>query len=362
MECETLGSPKIDKRIPCAESTNQNRYTFRRQDQTKALVINAAHPVLNEKQFGRGAGQFMYTLGIGAILRNERPYIVEWIAFHRVVGVEHFVLVDDSSNDGTTDLLGRLAALGLVDHVRFLRKRSEAPQLPAYRSIFRGHGHRFKWLAIVDADEFLVPTVDDTVVPMILSVLPDTGAIVLNWATYGSSGAEMESAEPVIERFTRRSNEDWSVDHHVKTIVRTTAYASTGTNPHYFELKPGWQSRHADGTLYSPHPEFGHGLSEALVEAPVRVNHYIIKSRQEFLQRKRPRGRSDISAGKRPLSFFDDHDRNDRVDPISYELIKRTREEIARINTLLKNVPSEPMTHKISSTTRAAIDYISRKI
>ena len=361
MECETLGSPKIGKRIPCAESTNQNRYTFRRQDQTKALVIDAAHPVLNEKQFGRGAGQFMYTLGIGAILRDERPYIMEWIAFHRVVGVEHFVLVDDSSNDGTTDLLGRLAALGLVDHVRFLRKRSEAPQLPAYRSIFRGHGHRFKWLAMVDADEFLVPTVDDTVVPMILSALPDTGAIVLNWATYGSSGAEMESAEPVIERFTRRSNEDWIVDHHTKAIVRTTAYASTGGNPHYFELKPGWQSRHADGTLYLPHPEFGHGLSEALVEAPVRVNHYMIKSRQEFLQRKRPRGRPDANAGKRPLSYFEDHDRNALYDPITPALIKRMRDEINRINALLQHVPFEPMMRQLSSIAQARLEYIRRK-
>ena len=33
-------------------------------------------------------------LSICAIYRDEAPYLVEWIEFHRLVGVEHFYLYD----------------------------------------------------------------------------------------------------------------------------------------------------------------------------------------------------------------------------------------------------------------------------
>ncbi len=302
----------------------------------------------------------MNKLGIGAIMRNEQPYILEWIAFHRVVGVEHFVIVDDSSNDGTTELLGRLAALGIINHVRLFRRPAEAPQLPAYRSILKQYGHRFEWLAFVDADEFIVPTDGLSVLPMLLEAASDTGAVLLNWATYGSSGAETEAPEPVIERFTQRAGKDWIVDHHTKAIVRTQACVSTGNTPHFFRLKSGWQSRHSDGSPYVPHPRAVEGFSQALVQSPVRINHYIVKSREEFLKRKRPRGRSDMIGGTRPLEYFEGHNRNERVDPVPPELVKATRAEIAQIQLRLESVTGEPLALRGLSILSAGRDYFTR--
>ena len=38
-------------------------------------------------------------LAIGAIVKNEGPYLLEWIAFHRVVGVDRFFIADNASTD-----------------------------------------------------------------------------------------------------------------------------------------------------------------------------------------------------------------------------------------------------------------------
>jgi Glycosyl transferase family 2 len=41
------------------------------------------------------------------IVRNELPYLIEWIEFHRLVGFHRLVVYDDNSTDGT-HLLGQL--------------------------------------------------------------------------------------------------------------------------------------------------------------------------------------------------------------------------------------------------------------
>lgn len=70
-------------------------------------------------------------LGIGAIFRNEAPYITEWVAHHRVLGVDQFFIADNDSIDGTSQLLRAMQELGYVHHINFPTPTGQAPQLPA---------------------------------------------------------------------------------------------------------------------------------------------------------------------------------------------------------------------------------------
>ena len=97
-------------------------------------------------------------LAIGAIIKNEAPYLLEWIAYHRVLGVERFFIADNGSTDGGSPLLAALDAAGLVRHLPFPDRPGERPQLPAYRAILAAHGHEADWIAFIDADEFLAPS------------------------------------------------------------------------------------------------------------------------------------------------------------------------------------------------------------
>lgn len=44
-------------------------------------------------------------LSIGAILKNEYPFIVEWIAYHMALGINDIYIADNISSDGSSELL-----------------------------------------------------------------------------------------------------------------------------------------------------------------------------------------------------------------------------------------------------------------
>src|SRR3954467_5375423 len=51
-----------------------------------------------------GAGM-MDKIAVCAIFKDEAPYLLEWLAFHKLVGVDLFVLYDNGSSDGGGDVI-----------------------------------------------------------------------------------------------------------------------------------------------------------------------------------------------------------------------------------------------------------------
>ncbi|MEL6427490.1 MAG: glycosyltransferase family 2 protein, partial [Pseudomonadota bacterium] len=51
-------------------------------------------------------------------MRNEGPYILEWLAHHRAVGFTDFLVFSNDCDDGTDALLDRLHELGQIVHCR----------------------------------------------------------------------------------------------------------------------------------------------------------------------------------------------------------------------------------------------------
>jgi FkbM family methyltransferase len=49
-------------------------------------------------------------------MKDEGPFILEWIAWHRAAGVDRFVIFTNDCSDGTDALLDRLADMGIVRH------------------------------------------------------------------------------------------------------------------------------------------------------------------------------------------------------------------------------------------------------
>lgn len=281
-------------------------------------------------------------IAIAAIFKNEGPYIIEWLAFHRVVGVDYFFIADNDSNDGSGTLLKSLASLGFIKYLHFPSPQGQAPQLPAYRELMRIYSHLADWVAFIDADEFIVPGNNVSVKKSLSEVLQNNqniGAVALNWATYGSAGRKEYSPDPVIERFTARGMQDFGVNRHYKSIVSVQAYETTHDNPHLFKLKADYHYVGSDGEPLRHDSNGIKGISDNVCWKNMRLNHYIVKSYDEFIFKKN-RGRATVNgdAGlNRSIHFFHGHDQNEQVEDMDSDLVQKTKREIERIKRYLQD-------------------------
>ena len=71
----------------------------------------------------------MKNIVICAIVRDEVRYLLEWIAFHLVAGVDGFLIYDNDSKDGTTDLLTALKVHYPIEVVAWPTAANRSPQV-----------------------------------------------------------------------------------------------------------------------------------------------------------------------------------------------------------------------------------------
>ncbi|MFV3126358.1 glycosyltransferase family 92 protein [Niveispirillum sp. KHB5.9] len=274
------------------------------------------------------------TLAVCAILKNEGPYLLEWIAHHRLVGVEHFVLFDNGSTDETGPLLSGLARAGIVDYIPWPDiPHNVAAQRPAYMAGLARLAERCRWVAFIDGDEFLNPLRGED----LKSILADhdmAAGLVVPWRLYGSNGRMEREDDLVTRRFTRRAAADHPLNRSVKTIVQARLVAAPDI--HTPRLTAGSLVDEGGRLAGSQgHPD-RHAVPDA---ARLVINHYFTKSRAEWIG-KRNRGCATEPVGSvsrvRPDDHFTVHDLNDVEDRLLADRAGHVRAEMERLRTLLR--------------------------
>jgi hypothetical protein len=274
---------------------------------------------------------------IVAIVKSEAPYLLEWVAFHRVVGIRSFLIANNGGDDGTSELLELMARAGYVFHFDFVGR--SGVQREAYDTVIP-HVRNFAELAvIIDADEFIRPLgagrVDTALSGMFAD--PSVSAVGINWAIYGSSGRIKSGRDLVTKRFSARAKQDFGVNNHVKTAVRVDRFVSC-ENSHFMRTSDG-RYVHTNGEDVEWHPKYGVGVALRCHWQGVRLDHFVVKSRDEFNNIKLPRGDvglpNDHPKFLRDSQFFPRHDRNEVHDPMPSWLIWMTRLEIMRMRSRL---------------------------
>ena len=245
-------------------------------------------------------------------VRNEAPYILEWLAFHRAVGFERLFVVDHESTDGTADIV---ASFHDAESVTLQRWDGPGAQMDIYNAVVAEHRGAAFWCAFLGADEFLYPA-DGGDIRQTLSEYEEAGAVGVHWMTYGSSGFEEPQPGLTTEAYVRRAPADFVANGHVRPVVRLRAAGSAITS-HFFDTTgPMLDENFLELPNRPPHGFYG--------ERPpshnrLRINHYHTRSRAEFAAKARrgffdgPGGPSPEQAAEREAAF-PYHDRNEVED------------------------------------------------
>lgn len=218
-------------------------------------------------------------MAVCAIFRDEARYLAEWVAFHRVQGVERFYLYDNLSTDDWRGALEPELSSGVV-------KVTEWPEVPgqgsAYADCLRRHRQDTRWIAFIDADEFLFSPTGRTL-PDVLREFDRYPGVVVNWRMYGTNGWERAPEGLVIENYLRRGPDDLEGNQLVKSIVNPRAALGVTQWPaHYFRLRGNPVDEHGQ-------PALRHTREPATVDL-LRINHYYARSAESFRAKsKRPR-------------------------------------------------------------------------
>ncbi|MGP9659505.1 glycosyltransferase family 2 protein [Halomonas sp. AOP31-B1-25] len=282
-------------------------------------------------------------LAIAAIVKNELDSLSEWMAFHLAVGASHFLIADNESSDGTYELLDALSKTGLVTLIS-VPTGSTPPQLLAYQQLLGSCPNGIDLVAFVDADEYLLPTPPAVAVAAdkapefpLLAWLEkqfaskEVGAMALNWACFGSNGAKFRDEGLVIERFTQRAKQAFGPNHHFKSVVRPT-YVERFDNPHHARLARGHYVNALGQPVEARRDKQGKprvGLSEQVVWEGARINHYLVKSVEEFVLGKAKRGSAATPNYQKQRDYFMRHDRNDIACHIAADLAPEVKQKMA---------------------------------
>lgn len=156
-------------------------------------------------------------------VKNEGPFLLEWIAYNRLIGVTDHLFYSNDCSDGTDRLLDRLADHGVVHHLPNPAERRNY-QMEALKDARRQEVVReADWLWVADVDEFLNIHVGDHTLPALIAACGDPQAISVTFQFFANGGIEAFEDRPVIAQFTRCHNPDlWCGESaiEVKTLVR----------------------------------------------------------------------------------------------------------------------------------------------
>jgi len=146
---------------------------------------------------------------IVSCVADEAPYLLEWVAWHVLVGAARFVVYSCGPTDGTDDMLDRLSELGPLEHhrlgelpddrPRFRAALDEAAALPAVAEA--------EWVLPLLPDEFMDITVGDGTFDDLFDACEAerADALAMPWRMMGSGGQVAFDPAPVTERFCRGS-------------------------------------------------------------------------------------------------------------------------------------------------------------
>lgn len=264
------------------------------------------------------------TLALCLITRDEgiTGDLLEWVEYHKSIGVTKIIIVENDSNDTASGLISlsphiksgfiyRYSFFSQQEYVRYPPPKDKVVwannQIWAYDYCLRNYGSKFSHMGFIDTDEFIVIADTNSTIIDVLEKYREYGGLVINWMFIGSNGHKARPPGGVLRNYNKCVR-----NCHVKTIVNTRAVARTSNTPHHFVYRNGKYAvdsnfERVDGPFNPPHDRDGRlQTPPADLYSVVHLNHYVLKSESDF-ERKTRRGSGD--GGNKTMAWFFETDK-----------------------------------------------------
>lgn len=239
-----------------------------------------------------------------ATMRDEAPFILEWVAYHQAIGFERIIVFSNDCSDGTDSLLNALDAAGQIVHVPHTPTPDKlvAEQVSQYvlehELIAVGD-----WVIWLDADEFLNIHAGQGTVDDLIAATGHARGMCISWRVFGDAGQNAFPGSFIAEPFTSCAAPK-EASQNVKTFFQMGAdvielfqhkpilsqnfWEQGGTFLSSTGKALAHQSRYT--RLWSQGQKRGKIAADEAGWDIAQINHYAVRTKQLF-EYKKARGR-----------------------------------------------------------------------
>lgn len=259
-------------------------------------------------------------------MRNEGPFILEWVAWQKMLGFDDILIVHNDCTDHSPQMLAVLEQAGWVRAIEHHPRPGRPPQASAYRAA-AGHPlvQAADWMFICDVDEFLILQAGDGTLPDFVGAdVPDVAGIAIHWRSFGNSGLTEWHDGLTHRSFTHAARAQSMANTFFKTLIyQPRRFGRFGAHgPKRWRGAGAWNTGsniliHPDGRPISAFDPDTNAMKmterDAITHVNAQVNHYIIRTRENF-EFKRGQLSASSFTNRYTDNFLKRYNRNDEPD------------------------------------------------
>lgn len=172
-----------------------------------------------------------YPLLTFTVMKNEGPFLLEWVAYQKVFGADQILIMTNGCDDGTDLMLDRLDEMGVVRHIpnpcmmgpKMVGKARHPHILGFEYGKFHKEWRNADYVLMCDTDEFPVAYVGDGGLDGLMDAAGGPDVLSLCERLFGSGDHVHYDERLITERFLHCSSSApgrWRANKGIKSISR----------------------------------------------------------------------------------------------------------------------------------------------
>lgn len=229
-----------------------------------------------------------------ACMKDEGPFILEWLAHHRAIGVNRFIIFSNDCTDGTKELLDCLDDANVIHHLEnpnCLVNSNQRINVAFGYSQYLKEYQRADYVALIDVDEFINVTAGDGTLTTLINDMDPFDVLSFNHVNFGFGGIQAYDQAPLTEQFFMTGGEQVGAGTKARTAIKSLHRVRDDITPfnHFPTVKPEsysdvrWRDGSGNALEISPKKPRRKMLQVRQRVEKVQLNHYVVRSVESFL-------------------------------------------------------------------------------